>query len=229
MATPHTPGQKHAPGTRVVYKNGVEAVVQADGRHRIVSSSAAAAANARKTPRYSKALGPRGAARAFNAYYRSKSYKSPRAKKAAMTRDLCHGRKAKYVRRTTAYKATRKGRLTGPGHYDYPGVDDGSRCPQRGGKRSPKKRGRKSKGKCGMNPATNRCARGHPNTQGWCMMSNRGKSKKGTRKSPNTRRRCTSVYGARQFLGMPKAKKSPKSPRRSKRKSGRKPKGFYKN
>merc|ERR1712072_390915 len=133
MATPHTPGQKHAPGTRVVYKNGVEAVVQEDGRHRIVSSSAAAAANARKTPRYSKALGPRGAARAFNAYYRNKSYKSPRSKKAAMTRDLCHGRKAKYVRRTTAYKATRKGRLTGPGHYDYPGVDDGSRCPQRGG------------------------------------------------------------------------------------------------
>merc|ERR1711907_499938 len=133
MATPHTPGQKHAPGTRVVYKNGVEAVVQADGRHRIVSSSAAAAANARKTPRYSRALGPRGAARAFNAYYRNKSYKSPRAKKAAMTRDLCHGRKAKYVRRTTAYKARRNGRLTGPGHYDYPGVDDGSRCPLSGG------------------------------------------------------------------------------------------------
>merc|ERR1712072_1195341 len=81
MATPHTPGQKHAPGTRVVYKNGVEAVVQEDGRHRIVSSSAAAAANARKTPRYSKALGPKGAARAFNAYYRKKLQK-PKSQKS---------------------------------------------------------------------------------------------------------------------------------------------------
>jgi len=129
----HNKGDKHAPGTRVVWANGVVAVVQADGRHVIESTPAAAAAAARATPRYSKALGAKAAARAFNKYYSQKQYKSPRAKKAAMTRDLCHGKKAKYVRRTTAYKASRNGRLTGPGHYDYPGVDDGSRCPQNGG------------------------------------------------------------------------------------------------
>merc|ERR1711907_552327 len=187
MATPHTPGQKHAPGTRVVYKNGVEAVVQADGRHRIVSSSAAAAANARKTPRYSKALGPRGAARAFNAYYRSKSYKSPRAKKAAMTRDICHGRKAKYVRRTTAYKASRNGRLTGPGHYDYPGVDDGSRCPQNGGFfEEDEEMEQKAGARCGWNAATNRCVKGADNKMGWCELG----GVKGTRAKPNRGRRC---------------------------------------
>jgi len=130
----HTRGDKHAAGTRVRYSNGVEAVVNAKGQHRIVSSSAAAAANARQTKRYSKALGPRGAARAFNQYYRNKNYASGNVgKRRAMTRDLCHEKKPAYRRSTSAYKATRNGRLTGPGNYDYPGVDDGSRCPQRGG------------------------------------------------------------------------------------------------
>ena len=220
MVVAHTAGQKHAAGTRVRYSNGVEAVVQENGSHVIVKSSGAAAANARAAGRYSRNVGPKAAARAFNKYYSTRSYKSPRARKAAITRDLC--KKGKYQTRTTSYT---KGK-TGVRRYDYPGMDDGSRCPQRGGKRSPKKRGRKPKGSCGMNPKTNRCARGHSNKQGWCMMSNKGKSKKGTRKSPNQHRRCVAHPLSRRFLGMPKSKKSP---RRSKRKSARKPKGFYKN
>merc|ERR1711871_1524383 len=106
---------------------------------------------------------------------------------------------------TTSYT---KGK-TGVRRYDYPGMDDGSRCPQRGGKR----RGRKVKGSCGMNPDTNRCARGFSNENGWCELG----GKKGTRKSPNMKRRCVANPLARRFLGMPKAKKASPKPRRSKR------------
>merc|ERR1712100_815915 len=127
MVVAHTAGQKHAPGTRVRCSNGVEAVVQENGSHVIVGSSAAAAANARAAGRYSKAVGPKAAARAFNRYYSTRSYGSPKARKAAITRDLCH--KGKKSTRTTSYT---KGK-TGVRRYDYPGMDDGSRCPQKGG------------------------------------------------------------------------------------------------
>ena len=81
-----------------------------------------------------------------------------------MTRDLCHGKKAKYVRRTAAYKASRNGRLTGPGHYDYPGVDDGSRCPQNGGFfEEDEEMEQKAGARCGWNAATNRCVKGADN------------------------------------------------------------------
>ena len=43
----HNKGDKHEPGTRVVWANGVIAVVQADGRHVIESTPAAAAAAAK--------------------------------------------------------------------------------------------------------------------------------------------------------------------------------------
>merc|ERR1711871_1888637 len=176
-----TAGQKHAPGTRVRYSNGVEAVVQENGSHVIVGSTPEAAANARAAGRYSKQVGPKEATRA---------YKSPRARKAAITRDLC--KRGKNQTTTTSYT---KGK-TGVRRYDYPGMDDGSRCPQRGGKR----RGRKVKGSCGMNPDTNRCARGFSNEHGWCELG----GKKGTRKSSNMKRRCVANPLARRFLGMPK-------------------------
>merc|ERR1711871_946454 len=198
-----TAGQKHAPGTRVRYSNGVEAVVQENGSHVIVGSSPEAAANARAAGRYSKQVGPKAAARAFNKYYSTRAYKSTRARKAAITRDLC--KRGKNQTTTTSYT---KGK-TGVRRYDYPGMDDGSRCPQRGGKR----RGRKVKGSCGMNPDTNRCARGFSNEHGWCELG----GKKGTRKSPNMKRRCVANPLARRFLGMPKAKKASPKPRRSKR------------
>merc|ERR1711871_841956 len=122
-----TAGQKHAPGTRVRYSNGVEAVVQENGSHVIVGSTPEAAANARAAGRYSKQVGPKAAARAFNKYYSTRAYKSPRARKAAITRDLC--KRGKNQTTTTSYT---KGK-TGVRRYDYPGMDDGSRCPQRGG------------------------------------------------------------------------------------------------
>ena len=220
-AVPHTRGQKHEPGTRVVWGNGVVAVVQADGRHVIESSSSDAAAAARATPRYSKALGAKAAARAFNKYYSQKQYKSPRAKKAAMTRDLCHGKKAKYVRRTTAYKASRNGRLTGPGHYDYPGVDDGSRCPQNGGFfEEDEEMEQKAGARCGWNAATNRCVKGADNKMGWCELG----GVKGTRAKPNRGRRCRKSPLATRFLGAPKAHRSPKGTRKAVKKSPRRSK-----
>merc|ERR1711916_394233 len=115
------------PGTRGRYSNGVEAVGQENGSHVIVSSSAAAAANARAAGRYTKQVGPKAAARAFNKYYSTRAYKSTRARKAAITRDLC--KRGKNQTTTTSYT---KGK-TGVRRYDYPGMDDGSRCPQRGG------------------------------------------------------------------------------------------------
>ncbi|MDA7573771.1 hypothetical protein N8751_00655 [bacterium] len=62
------------------------------------------------------------AARAFNKYYKGKAYKSEKARKAAMTRDMCHN-KSHMMRDTSAYRAN-------PGRFDYKGVDDGSRCPK---------------------------------------------------------------------------------------------------
>merc|ERR1711871_355632 len=203
----HERGAKHEEGDLVMWSNGVIARVRADGRHTIIRSSPEAAVAARQVPRYSKALGAKAAARAFNKYYAQKARTmSPRSLKAAMTRDLCHSKKEKYQRRTTAYKATREGRLTGPGNYDYPGLDDGSRCPQRGGAR------------CGVNPATNRCAKGFDNKEGWCELG----GKKGTRKSPNRNRRCVASPFARRFMGMPKARKSPRRSKRIARKAAKK-------
>merc|ERR1712100_211868 len=63
----------------------------------------------------------KAAARAFNRYYKNKAYKSPKARKAAMTRDMCHNKAAANKRTTSAYRAN-------PGRFDYPGLDDGSNC-----------------------------------------------------------------------------------------------------
>ena len=65
-------------------------------------------------------LSPRGAKIAFNKYYNNKSYKSPRAKKAAITRNLCSSNKP--VVSDTRYRRS-------PHRYNYPGLDDGSNCP----------------------------------------------------------------------------------------------------
>ena len=74
----------------------------------------------------------RAAKVAFTKYYNRKSYKRPSARKAAITRDLCSANKP--VISTRAYRRS-------PHLYDYPGLDDGSRCPAgrtvRRGKRSP--------------------------------------------------------------------------------------------
>ena len=81
-----------------------------------------------KGPRGMKRLSPRAAAAAFNKFYtESDRYKTPSARQAAITRDLCHAKTDKVVE-TNKY-ASIKGRRTGPLTFDYPGIDDGSRCP----------------------------------------------------------------------------------------------------
>ena len=120
---PYVAGQKVKPaaGTLVEYGNGAQAVVQENGRHKIVKGAAMARLNdARKSPRGAKPLSPKAAARAFNKFYKDRSYKSPKARKAAITRDLCHT--AKTVVDTTSYKRS-------PLSKDYPNLDDGSKCP----------------------------------------------------------------------------------------------------
>jgi len=70
--------------------------------------------------RKSKSLSPKGAMRAFNRHYsKSPKYKSQVSRKGAKTRDLCWDNQplvsdARYSR--------------SPHRYDYPGIDDGSKC-----------------------------------------------------------------------------------------------------
>ena len=82
-------------------------------------------------PRGMKALDERGAARAFNKYYSTTNrYKSPKARQAAITRDLCHAKPADKTVRTNKYSSfNAEGTRRGPATFDYPGVDDGSLCP----------------------------------------------------------------------------------------------------
>lgn len=61
------------------------------------------------------------AKRALNKYYNNKNYTSPANRKAALTRDICSDNKP--LTRTTKYRRS-------PHLYDYPGVDDGSTCPE---------------------------------------------------------------------------------------------------
>ena len=79
-------------------------------------------ARARSKGRYSKKMSKMAAARAFNKYYKGKAYKSEKARKAAMTRDMCHN-KSHMMRDTSAYRANQ-------GRFDNKGVDDGSRGPK---------------------------------------------------------------------------------------------------
>ena len=209
----HTAGDKHAPGTVVRYSNGVIAEVQRNGSHRITGSSSAAAANARAAGRYSKALGPKAAARAFNKYYKERKYSSPRAKKAAMTRDLCHSKKSKYQRATTAYKSSRDGKLTGPGNYDYVGVDDGSRCPQNGGfeQSGAGCRFDSVKGKCLSSPSDR--------MDGRCEVG-----AKYMRKGKSVAGRCKKVVSKKSPK---KAKKSPKKAKKSPKRTRAKGYDYY--
>ena len=61
-------------------------------------------------------------------YSETTRYKSPKARQAAITRDLCHAKPADKTVRTNKYSSI-KGRRTGPLSFDYPELDDGSRCP----------------------------------------------------------------------------------------------------
>ena len=91
----------------------------------LVKGSAAAKARmaqlrAMRQPGVRKNITPRGAKAAFTRFYNRRSYKSPRARKAAMTRDMCSANKPVITDRRY---------LRSPHRYDYRGWDDGSNCP----------------------------------------------------------------------------------------------------
>merc|ERR1711934_61564 len=114
----------------VVYrlKNGALARRRSatDGRLKITQGATKAHMDKiRSKKRGRKQISPRAAAVAFNRYYNRKSYKSPAARKAAMTRDMCHKRKGDRVVTTNRYSSKK-----GPATFDFKGVDDGSRCPK---------------------------------------------------------------------------------------------------
>uniref|UniRef100_A0A6C0J1A6 Uncharacterized protein n=1 Tax=viral metagenome TaxID=1070528 RepID=A0A6C0J1A6_9ZZZZ len=90
-------------------------IIGVEDREKLKLSSAK-----RRPGRRTRSLSPKGAMRAFNRHYnKSPKYKSPKNRKGAKSRDLCWDnqplvRDARYSR--------------SPHRYDYPGLDDGSRC-----------------------------------------------------------------------------------------------------
>ena len=102
------------------YDNGSVGVFFNDGKFRFVTGSK------RLTPRASGSsvsypkLSPRAAKIAFGKYYKKKSYTKPSARKAAITRDLCSDNKP--IVNDSRYRRS-------PHRYNYPGLDDGSKCP----------------------------------------------------------------------------------------------------
>ena len=126
---------KHAEGDIVRLSNGAVAVV---GRNGKLSFIKGANKGSNTGPRSPKRLSPRGAARAFNKYYKERSYKRSRSRKAAITRDMCH--KKANMTSSRSYRSR-----SGPGRYDYPGLDDGSRCKSKGGVKASKPRSAKQR------------------------------------------------------------------------------------
>merc|ERR1711965_610053 len=114
----------------VVYrlKNGALARRRSanDGRLKITQGASKAHMDKiRSKKRGRKQISPRAAAVAFNRYYNRKTYRSPAARKAAMTRDMCHKRKGDRVVTTNRYTSKK-----GPSTFDFKGLDDGGKCPK---------------------------------------------------------------------------------------------------
>lgn len=113
-----------ASGVKAGYKKATSSSGKAYLRWVIVDASANkgkgnANMKAISARRGSKSLSRKSAERAFNRYYRTRDYESPRARKAAMSRDMHYSPKdAKKVTSTTRY-------LRNPGKLDYPGLDAG--------------------------------------------------------------------------------------------------------
>ena len=111
-------------GERVLANGAVAGYVNVDGqeRWRIVSGASAAYLNSVRRAKGSpkKDISARAAMRAFNRYYKNKSYRTKRGRATARTRDLCSDNQAR--NQTTTYRRS-------PHRWDYAGVDDGARCP----------------------------------------------------------------------------------------------------
>ena len=113
--------REHGPLVELrAYNSGAVGAFFANGKFRFVKG-VNKGTRAGMSPNRRGALSKRGAARAFNKYYREKRYKRDRSRKAAISRDMCH--RAKNVISDRRYRSR-----TGPKRYDFDGVDDGSRC-----------------------------------------------------------------------------------------------------
>ena len=112
------------------YPNGSIGVFFTNGKFRFVTGGN----NLKPREKGSKVTYPRisklAAKRALLKYYNNKSYKSPANRKSALTRDLCSNNKP--INKTSLYRRS-------PHLYTYPGIDDGSQCPN-GGKVYQKKK-----------------------------------------------------------------------------------------
>jgi len=107
-------------GELVTLANGAQGTY-VNGKWRIVKGASAAQLSAARSLRGSKKLSQASAKRAFERYYKQRSYKSDRSRKAARSRDLSSRPKSdKKITDTTRY-------LRNPGRLDYPGVDVGER------------------------------------------------------------------------------------------------------
>lgn len=104
--------------------NGAWGAFFTDGKWRIVVGAPTEGIDkARAAPRGSKHISPRSALRAFNKYYkkRSSKYKTPSGIKRAMKRDMCHAKPSSKNVDTNRFRRS-------PRKYDYPGLDDGTKC-----------------------------------------------------------------------------------------------------
>ena len=113
-------------GETRVLKNGAEGVYKLNANGKLVFRITKGVSNpgylrsiAKDVKRGQKPLSLKQAERVFKKFYSPKKYKSPRAAKAAATRDMCH--LAKRVTTTSNYTRS-------PKRFDYQGLDDGSRC-----------------------------------------------------------------------------------------------------
>jgi hypothetical protein len=74
-----------------------------------------------KLSRGNKQLSPKAASRAFNRYYKNRSYKSDKSRQRAINRDMCHAKSPKYITNSSKFRRS-------PRKFDYPGLDDGTNC-----------------------------------------------------------------------------------------------------
>ena len=98
------------------YDSGAVGAFFADGKFRFVKGVNAGTRSG-MSPNRRKPLSKRGAARAFNKYYREKRYKRDRSRKAAISRDMCHRAKNVKVEKLIFRQNMEKsGQITKIGH-----------------------------------------------------------------------------------------------------------------
>jgi hypothetical protein len=78
--------------------------------------------SASRQSRGNKQISPKAASRAFTRYYKNRSYKSgDKGRARAMARDMCHAKPSSKTTTSSKYRRS-------PRKFDYPGLDDGSKC-----------------------------------------------------------------------------------------------------